>query len=307
MCTYNAQKYLEEQLQSIADSTVKDFVIHIFDDGSTDKTLEVIKSFQRKHSDCNIKCEVNENNLGAWRNFLVGVQKVGNKIIDDDYIMLSDQDDIWKDDKISLTYNAMKMLEKEYGKDKPLLVSTDVTLIDEDKNILSKSYAARNNFNTSHTDLPHALMENHVQGCTIMINKTLADAVTEIPYVATMHDAWLSLIAISLGHIAYLNKQTMYYRDISSSVTGHNKTYREDLKSKWLTLNKQRQIVLAPIPMYKEFIRIYGHELQEEDMEAFNAYIGLDSNGFIRKRYDIVHMRLWKTGFMRNAGLMMLV
>ena len=307
MCTYNAQKFFKEQIQSIADSTIKDFVIHIFDDRSTDETLIEISRFQADHPDCNIKVSINEHNLGSWKNFLVGVQKVGKEITCDDYIMLSDQDDIWKPDKISVTYEEMKKLEDEYGNDDPLLVSTDVTLVDENKNVMSKSYAARNKFDTSHTDLPHALMENHVQGCTIMINKKLADLVKEVPETATMHDVWLALIALSMGHMTYLNKQTMFYRDLTTSVTGHNETYKEDIKSKFFTLDQQRNILLTPIPMYKEFIRIYGDELSFYVRSIFDAYIGLGTNGFFKKRFDIIRFRMWKTGFMRNAGLIVLV
>ena len=307
MCTYNAQKYLEEQLQSIVDNTITDFVVHIFDDGSTDGTLEQIDEFRKKHPECKFEVNVNEHNLGAWKNFLVGVQKVGREISDGDYIMLSDQDDIWNNDKIALTYEVMQKLEYEYGKYEPLLVSTDVTLIDEKGNVMSESYAIRNNFDTSHADLPHALMENHVQGCTIMLNKGLADLVTDIPRTATMHDAWLSLVGISFGHTAYVNKQTMRYRDSTSSVTGHNETYGNDIKGKFSALDKQRQILLTPIPMYKEFVRIYGDKLSPHCRNVFDAYIGLGTNGFFRKRIDIIRFGMWKTGFMRNAGLMTLV
>lgn len=307
LCTYNAQKYLQRQLESIENNSETQWLLHVYDDQSTDNTIELIKEFKKKYSDGKIRININENKKGAWKNFLCGIRDVQNLISEEDYVMLCDQDDIWNPSKIKDTYMGMQLLENQHGKAVPLLVSSDVTLVDAEENILAESYAKRNKFNVAHKDLSHVVMENHVQGCTIMFNKKLADMITDIPRDATMHDVWLNLIATAFGYTGYVREQTMLYRDYEKSVTGHNFTYFEDIKSKFSKLDQQRKIVLEPIPMYKELLRIYGCDMPDKVKDIFESYIGFENNSFFKKRYDIIRLGMWKTGLARNLGLLVLI
>lgn len=87
-----------------------------------------------------------------------------------------------------------------------------------------------------------------------------------------MHDAWLSLVAMALGHAAYVTDQTMLYKEGTSSVvTEAKKTYAEDIKGKLTALDKQRQIVLTSVPMLKEFRRIYTGILSDNIRDIVDA------------------------------------
>ena len=135
MCTYNGEKYIREQLQSIADSTVTEWNILISDDQSTDNTIQIAREFQKQYPD-KIQIKVNDTKKGAIINFLSSIYQVGAKMEKDDFIMLCDQDDIWNPDKIEKTIGDMNNLIKTYGNEMPLLVCTDVTVVDDEMKII---------------------------------------------------------------------------------------------------------------------------------------------------------------------------
>ena len=83
---------------------------------------------------------------------------------DNDFIMLCDQDDVWNADKISKTMHDMREQIVLYGNTIPLLVCTDVSVVDSKMNIIHESFRKMNHYNISHLDFAHLLMENKVQG-----------------------------------------------------------------------------------------------------------------------------------------------
>ena len=121
LATYNGEKYLDEQLNSLINQTFKDINIFISDDNSTDKTINIIKRYME--IDPRIKLMViNKKKLGFVGNFekLLKYSKA-------DYLMLSDQDDIWFLDKIEKMYKRMK--EVENNKQQPVLLHTNSMLM----------------------------------------------------------------------------------------------------------------------------------------------------------------------------------
>ena len=104
LATYNGEKYLREQLDSVLANTFTDFEIHICDDGSTDGTLEIAREYVEKYSQ--ITLWENQENQGYTKNFLQAVKRETAS-----YFMFCDQDDIWMPDKIEQTYRAIKEAE----------------------------------------------------------------------------------------------------------------------------------------------------------------------------------------------------
>ena len=105
MCTYNGGKYIKEQVQSIVDNTAKDWKLFVFDDQSTDNTLEIIDRFEKKYPD-KIIVKVNKIKKGAIVNFLSSIYDIGLKMKDNDFIMPCDQDDVWNANKIQKISNV---------------------------------------------------------------------------------------------------------------------------------------------------------------------------------------------------------
>jgi Glycosyltransferases involved in cell wall biogenesis len=305
MCTFNGEKYIREQLQSIVDNTIENWNIIILDDQSDDNTVEIIKAYQKKYPD-KIFFKVNQVKKGAIINFLNGIYEVGLHITKDDYIMLCDQDDVWNSDKIEKTMNGMNELVSAYGNHIPLLVCTDVSVVDDALNIVNGSFRRMNHYWVSKLDFPHLMMENKVQGCTTMLNKSMAEMLDKFPQRATMHDGWLALIASAFGEIKYIDEPTMKYRQHSNNVQG-SIGYKNDVKNKLLNLGGQRKIVMDTTPQIKEFLEIYKDRLPEHIKRMATAFSSLPQQNFFVRRYNIIRYHMWKSGIIRNIGLMVLV
>ncbi len=216
LATYNGEKYIEEQLQSLLNQTYTNWHLIIRDDNSTDGTLAILASYQQQYPE---KITILPNkgaNLGSVLNF--------NALLtfaqDAHYIMFCDQDDRWLPDKIEVTYARMRELEKEYGQEYPIMVFTNFQYVDEKMQVIeSKKHFEINtirNFGFS-----HLLAQNPVYGCTTIINRALANKVGIIPPEAGFHDHWIALIAAAFGKLFYLKEKTVLYRQHSSNVSGN--------------------------------------------------------------------------------------
>lgn len=224
MATYNGQKYLKQQIESVINQTYENIKIFISDDGSNDSTLDIIKGFQKK--DDRIYLEYSEHS-GACGNF----KKLLNNHKDFKYIMFCDQDDVWETTKIEKTYEKMINCEKE-NPELPILVYCKKLFVDEE---LKKLNYEEKNYQD---DLKTLLCQPHIYGCTMMMNRYLIERV-EIPNYATMHDHWISLVAAREGKIVRLEEELIYYRQHSNNVTGGLGQFRLIDKFKnWKNINR---------------------------------------------------------------------
>lgn len=128
-------------------------------------------------------------------------------------MMCADQDDVWHSDKVARTFYRMKRMERKFGKDIPLMVHTDLCVVDETLCEMSSGFHDYMNLRTN-GKLRYELIQNQVTGCTVMINRNLKVYVKEATDVESivMHDHWLALIALVFGKISYLNQATIDYR-----------------------------------------------------------------------------------------------
>ena len=126
MATYNGEKYLREQIESILNQTYSNIRLIISDDCSKDKTREIIKEYEQK--DNRITAYFQENNLGYAKNFEFLLTKVEN-----DFYMLSDQDDYWLPEKVEKTFNRLKETNAD-------LVFTDLEVVDENLKTIYQSF-----------------------------------------------------------------------------------------------------------------------------------------------------------------------
>ena len=305
MCTYNGERYIQEQLQSIEQNLAQDWKIIVSDDQSTDNTVKILKDFEKKNPGKMI-ININKAKKGAIHNFLSSIYTIGVEMNDNDFIMLCDQDDVWNADKISKTMHDMREQIVLYGNTIPLLVCTDVSVVDSKMNIIHESFRKMNHYNISHLDFAHLLMENKVQGCTIMINKGMALMLDKLPYFAMIDYGWLAFISAEFGRIKYIDQPTMKYRQHTANVQG-SIAFREDIKNKLSNLGGQRQIVMNTAAQVREFIEIYGDRLSDTIKREAEAFATLPQQNFVMRRYNIIKYHMWKSGLLRNVGLMILI
>jgi rhamnosyltransferase len=209
LSTYNGEKYLGELLESLLSQTFSNFTVYIRDDGSTDSTLKIIAEYVNK--DRRIYFLDDKQHFGPTKTFLYLLKE-----IDSDYYMFCDQDDVWLEDKVAVTYQKMQEQEAK-GSSKPILIYTDLVVVDGELNQLAPSYFdyAHRNFDLP-TSFDYVCVYNNISACTMMINKEAQKAVDiSLPDVPKKfyHD-WLIAVFVSRagGDIVPVKKSTILFR-----------------------------------------------------------------------------------------------
>ncbi len=215
MATYNGKRYLADMIESILHQDYDNWRLVISDDGSDDGTVEIIERYAAAYPEKIARHVSGRRFGGACRHFMYLMERVT-----DDYIMLCDQDDVWHSDKISLTMR--KMAETEKGEDMPVLVHTDLRVVDSDIYVISESFFKYSDISLDRVTLPRLIVQNIVTGCTVMANRRLAELAVSnrADEKIVMHDWWLALCAAALGKIAFVNSATIDYRQHGSNSVG---------------------------------------------------------------------------------------
>lgn len=279
MATYNGEKYLKEQIESILNQTYTNIRLLISDDCSTDGTREIIKEYEKK--DKRIITYFQEKNLGYVKNFEFLLTKVEN-----DIYMLSDQDDCWLPEKVEHTYNCFK-------KNKADLVFTDLTVVDEKQNVVSKSFNDMMNLtrkiNKTIDTQELVYLYNCVTGCTIMAKKDMLEKVLPIPTNSKhiFHDHWIALVTSINGKIVYLPEKLINYRQHENNQIGakHKNYTNNSIKE---IRNHLINVKLGIFESYVQNPQIFTNELKNRNAKAYNYY------RMIQKK-DKINFKGWKT------------
>jgi len=297
LATYNGEKYLEQQLDSIFSQTFKNWLLIIHDDNSTDQTVGIIRKYVKQHPD---KINFIDDTISfgsASGNFSFLLQQA-----DSDYIMFCDQDDIWLPQKIELTLTKMREMEHDFPA-RPLLVHTDLTVVDENMNVLGESFWKYANIDPTQDSVNALILQNVVTGCTLMINKSLLSLSKPIPKEVIMHDWWIALVASLFGEIGIVETPTLLYRQHGGNDTGAKKY---DLKYIFWRIVK-RPTIDKYFTQANLIGARYGTMISAEQKKLFDDIRKWKEAGFFRKRSIIIRHRLWKQSFVRKLGLLILV
>jgi len=202
IATYNGEKYIKQQIESILTQIDIDDEIVISDDLSTDLTTEIVNSID----DLRIKLYINNNPSGRpTENFQNALNKSKGE-----FIFLADQDDIWLENK----YNDSKHLLLKYD-----LVLSDSILVDENLNVLKKSFF---NFHKSKKGVLINSIKNSYFGSCMAFRRKILDFALPFPKSREIgHDVWLGLVAEMTGSVYFYNKPLILYRRHASAVTSH--------------------------------------------------------------------------------------
>lgn len=303
LSTYNGQKYLREQLNSLFEQTYKNFQLIIRDDNSTDNTVEIIKEFQKKYK--NIELIESKKNLGAKLSFNELIEYIKN-ISKFQYIMFCDQDDIWLESKIELTLEKMSEIELKY-KNKALLIHTDLKVVDDNLSILDNSFWNYEYINPKLNSLNRLIIQNTVTGCTIMFNRKLLSLIDTIPKNSIMHDWYIALIASSFGEIYYLNRATVLYRQHRDNNTGAKKfnllKISKDTVGLLFTKKLYIKHLYINIAQAKEFLFNFRDRLSRDTILMLEDFIDIEKQKFIQRKRTLIRYRLLKQGVIRNIAL----
>ena len=208
MSTYNGTKYIKEQIDSILNQTYKNIELVIRDDGSSDDTVKIIESYQKKHA--NIKL-VTGKNLGFIKSFFELL-----RLVEADYYSYADQDDVWLPNKIELAVQELNKLDDS----KPNLAFGNSDYYDQNMKLIGEGEKHRK------YSFRMALFACVTQGMTMTINKTTRDLIVKNPpKTCFFHDWWTYLICIGMGNIAYSDVTTVKYRRMKTNATVEGQGY----------------------------------------------------------------------------------
>ena len=292
MAVCNGEKYIKEQIDSILNQTHQDWRLLIHDDGSTDNTVSIVREYMEKYPQkiCLLADDVVTG--GAKYNFFHLM-----KVADADYIMFSDQDDVWEKDKVLKSYEFINKREKELGKDVPILCHSDLKVVDSKLNIINDSFFDMQQLSKSKNGFNDLLVQNNITGCTVIMNKALKQLCKEMPDRAIMHDWWLGLLASSFGKIYHMEHKEILYRQHDNNTEG-----AKNLKSvKYLVkkLFNKREIYESLNKSYAQaaaFNQIYGSQLSKENKDILRGYL-LMKRGSKFEKWSLMS----KYGFMKSG------
>lgn len=298
MATYNGEKYLAEQVASILRQTEQGFTLHIRDDASTDGTLAIAQRYAAAHPG-RISVSVNDENTGSSKdNFLRMIAET-----QDEYVMLCDQDDMWLDTKVEDTLRFMRGLEAEHGRDVPLLVHTDLRVVDAGLQEIAPSFWAYSGIDGGRTQLEGLAMRNVVTGCTVMINRALAQQVQKMPAYCVMHDWWLALVAAGLGHMGAMPEATVLYRQHGENVVGAKQGGTLAFKVRRLLSGGQvRQDLRDTYRQAGCFAALYGDRLTEAQRAFLRDYAAIGDHWKGKRIREMIRLGTWQGSLSRCIG-----
>ena len=303
LATYNASEYLTAQINSIlVQQTSTNWRLLIRDDHSNNLTINIIQNYQTKSDKIHLINNENKN-LGTSLNFSCLLENSKS-----DYLMFCDQDDIWLPNKIEITLNKMLEMEKKHGKQTPILIHTDLKVVDNNLNLISPSFRNYQNLDPNPQNLlPRLLVQNFVTGCTMMINKPLRDLIIPIPTQAIMHDWWIALIAASFGKIAYISEPTVLYRQHQQNTVGARAWGINYIFSRAKNIEKIKTDIQKTIIQAKRFREIHENKLSKEQLEIINTYIDLPDKPLLLRKYLMIKNGYYQLGKLKNLGFLTLI
>lgn len=279
LCTYNGEKFLREQVDSIISQTHDDWVVYFSDDGSSDNTLDIINEYQEKLSDEKIKLVNGPNKGFAW-NFISALQQIPDCY---SYYAFCDQDDIWKENKLE---KAVRKLSNNSA-DVPELYCGRTTLIDEKGWVIGMSplFLKKPSFK-------NALVQSIAGGNTMVLNHAAKLLIEKTPKYKKIvsHDWWIYMLITGMqGFVYYDTEPAILYRQHGNNIIGANNSFSARLyRIRKLFDGQLREWSNANIKLMDYF----SDELKEK--EDFNLFKKTHDCGIVERLRSFMKAGLYR-------------
>lgn len=285
MATYNGEKYLKEQIESILNQTYDNIRLVISDDCSKDGTKDILKQYEK---DSRIEIHYHEKNQGYIKNFEYLLKQVKNEIY-----MLSDQDDVWMPEKIEKSYEVLI-------KNNADLVFGDLEVVNEN---LETIYPSFNKFMLLERKINKYIgsykvnyLYNCVTGCTVMSKAKWIEKILPIPTDSKylIHDHWIGLVIALDGKMAYIPEKYIKYRQ-----HGNNQVGTEKISHGFKKLEQVRELFInVKVGVFGTYVKNkekFPKKLQNLNNQAYEYFKMIEKKkNFNFKKWRIFH-ELYKT------------
>lgn len=215
MATYNSDRYIIQQLDSILQQTYTRWHLYIHDDGSADKTLQILSQYAEANPERITILDY--PSLGnAYANFMSLLSRV-----DAPLYMFADHDDVWHTDKVAKSHEAYER-QKAMTPDKPVIVHTDLCVVDEDLNVINPSFWKMAGIHPEMFRRQGSRISNIVTGCTMLFDsQARLSALNRTPYGSPLHDEWITVCACSDGGVVVpVHESLIDYRQHGDNTLG---------------------------------------------------------------------------------------
>ncbi|MCZ6772809.1 MAG: glycosyltransferase family 2 protein [Proteobacteria bacterium] len=306
LATYNGEAYLEEQLDSIAAQTHRDWRLIARDDGSADRTSEILDAFRTRHPDKVVVLEDRDGNLGLVQNY--------TRLMEHSYAphaAFCDQDDVWIPEKLELSLAKMRELEREHGAETPLLVFTDLTVVDEELKVVHDSFWRYQGLWPERCNaLNRLLLQNVVTGCTALMNRPLVEKATPVGPEAMVHDWWVVLVAAAFGVAGYIPQPTVLYRQHRRNLIGAKAVTVFNLPRRAIRVltnyRAKQRAILAPFRQAKAFYDKYSGAITETHRFAAETFLRIPGEGFFHRIHLALRCGCLPTGLIHKAAFLII-
>ena len=300
LATHNGVKYIDEQIRSIQRQTFSGWNLLISDDCSSDGTLEKVVGY----TELDPRIEVFSSGIrfgSAKKNFLNLLNAARAP-----YAMFCDQDDVWLPSKVDELISAMNGLEDEYGAKTPLLVFSDMRVVNSELNLISESFARYSKYDPKRVAFRNLIAQNVAAGCSMILNRPLIDIVLKISDRSEdiiMHD-WVAMLAASaFGRIGYINKPLNLYRQHGNNEVGARRFSAPRSFLAACENNRDRLSSFYRSSVQAEaFCLTYGDSADSALLRSATAYASIARSSSKIKRVGLLlKSGCWKKG-LRKAG-----
>lgn len=299
MAVYNGSAYIREQIDSILNQTYENWHLTISDDGSTDGTDLIADEYAAKYPEQITRVYSGVRFGNARDHFMWLSENCTSR-----YILYSDQDDVFNPEKMSRLMDAMQNAERQWGRDLPILVFSDQTVVDEKLNVIEPSLMRCQKQAFDSFDYHALLIQNVVTGGAMMVNRPLCSLAVQCRSRERiiMHDWWMAATAARFGKIIYLDEPLSLYRQHGGNSVGAKRVGSAGYIAGMIgNLRGVREMILRKKSQAGVFEETYTALLTAEDRQ-FLSRMKQSRSGirFYLKNRGYIH------GFFRFMGWVML-
>ena len=296
LATYNGADHLAEQIESLFAQDYPHWRVLARDDGSSDHTAGILRLYADRDPERFILIDQGGGNLGFVGNFATLMQHSTA-----DYLAFCDQDDVWLPQKLTVSLDKMRELEGAHGADKPLLVHTDVRVVDSHLGEIAPSiWSYQGTDPVAGDKLNRLLIRNVVVGCAALFNRPLKDLALPIPTEAKAHDWWLAMAAAAMGALGHVSEPTVLYRQHTGNAIGAVPQGRQNVLANaraFLTgFDGFQSRLLQSFVQAEAFRARYGSALSAADRSLLDDASGIPRSTAWRRLHCLAKWRMTPPG-----------
>ena len=271
MSTYNGEKYIKEQIDSVFAQENVNVSLLVRDDGSTDGTIDILESYKKRGYKIDYYAGDNLKPALSFMDLMFKVKDVDSF----EYYAFCDQDDYWLTDKLFVATNQLMQMKK----DVPLLYYGKTQLVDGNL----KPFTSKRMVHVESNTFRQAIICSNAAGCTMCFNAQLLKIVQQYhPKQIMMHDGWVHKLCLAMGgEVFYDNIPHIYYRQHGGNVVGGTLPFKKRLEKHFRSFCNGKQVRKK---MIEELYKGYGAKMLEENKKLCELYINYDKSFFYKVR-----------------------